>query len=111
MVEHDGVGQRQQPVGMFDEVGAERIELHMPAVLGDPRRQHRRQRRQLRAARRRDEADAAHAELVEADELGRRDVVSQQRHTAEPIRKTRQCIGQHRVVAPIGAAAQPPRRG
>ena len=38
VIEHDGVGQCQQLVGVVDDIGAVRIELHMPAVVRRVRR-------------------------------------------------------------------------
>ena len=99
------VRQRQQLVGVFDDVGAVRIELDVPAVLVHARRDLVRIVRHVLAALVAHHAHAAHAKPGEPADLGRRRVVAQQRDAAEALRIFRQHVGEQRIVAAIAAGA------
>jgi hypothetical protein len=93
MVEHDRILQRQELVGVFDDVGAVRIELHVPAVLMRTRRRLGVEMRHVAAAFGAHHAQAPHAKPGQPGKFTGRRVVAHQRDAAQPVRMLGQHVG------------------
>jgi hypothetical protein len=93
----------------LDDVGAVRVELHVPTVFGRTRRGLAGIGRKMGAALGAHHAQSAHAEPGEARELRCVGVLRHQRDAAKAIGKALQRVGQEPVIAAVAAAADDDR--